>query len=397
MAVNLTRESKLYIGLMSGTSIDGVDVALVDFKDNRCELIDTYLHPISNDVRAKLIDLATPKVSSSSTTVVNRIEQLAELDVIMGNVFADSVNTALGSFNKKAEQIIAIGSHGQTIRHRAEYLHPFSLQIGDPSIIAEKTQIKTIADFRRMDIAAGGQGAPLAPAFHQAVLRSEQQNRIILNLGGIANITILAQDPKIEVTGFDTGPANALLDAWFTLHHPKAVHRFDKNSEFANQGVVQSELLTRFLGDDYFTLAPPKSTGKEYFNLDWLQHNLNQCQQQYSAADIQRTLLQLTVNTIADAIKAASVQFSPNSPVLVLCCGGGMHNKLLLTLLQQRLAQANKKVSVGQTNDVGIDGDYLEAMTFAWLAKQRVEMLPGNLPSVTGASRPKILGAEYLW
>lgn len=394
MPLSICQDSELYVGLMSGTSIDGVDVALVDFKNNQCELLGSYLHPISNEIRQKLIDLATPKSSNKPSN--NRIEQLAKLDVMMGNVFADSVNSALSFFNLPAKQIVAIGSHGQTIRHRAEYQPPFTLQIGDPSIIAEKTKIKTIADFRRMDIAAGGQGAPLAPAFHNSVLRSDKQNRIVLNLGGIANITVLAKDSKIAVTGFDTGPANALLDSWFCQHNPNAIQPYDEDSEFAKQGIIQKELLNSFLKDHYFALAAPKSTGKEYFNLDWLQYHLEQQKRPYSAVDVQRTLLQLTVETVASAILIAQNQFEDSESISVLSCGGGMHNKLLLTLLQQRLEQVTSTIVVSQTNDAGVDGDYLEAMTFAWLAKQRVQKLTGNLPSVTGASRAKILGAEYL-
>ncbi len=394
MTTSTRQDSKLYIGLMSGTSIDGVDVALVDFNNDSCELLGCYLHPISNDIRLELIDLATPRTSSSPSN--NRIEQLAKLDVIMGNIFADSVNSALSSFKLSAKQIVAIGSHGQTIRHRAEYQPPFTLQIGDPSVIAEKTGIKTIADFRRMDIAAGGQGAPLAPAFHNAVLRSNQQSRIILNLGGIANITVLAKAPDVPVTGFDTGPANALLDAWFCLHHPRADQPFDKDSNFASQGNVHQDLLNALLSDSYFGLSFPKSTGKEYFNLDWLQKHIAQFAQPISAADVQRTLLQLTVKTVADAILIVCNTFLKQETVSVLSCGGGMHNKRLLQLLQRALQTTKSRISVGQTNDVEIDGDYLEAMTFAWLAKQRVEQLPGNLPSVTGARQSKILGAEYL-
>jgi anhydro-N-acetylmuramic acid kinase len=396
MSAKKSLESELYIGLMSGTSIDGVDVALVKFEGARCELVNAYLHPISDDIRTKLFDIATPRIAGQMQASENRIELLADLDVVMGHLFADAVNCALKEFNLQPERVKAIGSHGQTIRHRAEYLRPFTLQIGDPSIIAENTQIKTIADFRRMDIAAGGQGAPLAPAFHNAVLRSERQSRIILNLGGIANITVLDKDQNAEVTGFDTGPANALLDAWFCLHHKETKCRFDRNAEFALQGKVQKVLLDLLLSDPYFSLAAPKSSGKEYFNLDWLQQYLTRLEETYSAEDIQSTLLQLTVITITEAIHSASKQLSDYHSLSVLSCGGGMHNHPLLDLLQQQLNQKNSHIKVGKTNDVGIDGDYLEAMTFAWLAKQRVDKRSGNLPSVTGARRAKILGAEYL-
>ncbi len=394
--------SQLYIGLMSGTSVDGVDVALVDFQDYQCQLVASFLHPITEELRQVIYDIATPKTFDQADPPQNRIERLAHLDAILGQLFADSVNSALTHWKLQAKQICAIGSHGQTIRHRGDYSPAYTLQIGDPNIIAERTGIKTIADFRRMDIAAGGQGAPLAPAFHNAVLRSNQQTRVILNLGGLANITLLPSNPNSPVIGFDTGPANGLLDAWYQLHHPNASDSFDRDAAFAQKGQVLPALLECLLSDPYFKLAPPKSSGKEYFNVDWLEKRLTELSTTYASsttfepADVQRTLLQLTVESVADAIKLSCEDLPAYNSILVLCCGGGAHNRLLRTLLSEALNQRQAQYSVDTTDTIGISGDYLEAMTFAWLAKQRVELRPGNLPSVTGAKQAKVLGAEYL-
>ena len=376
---------ELYIGLMSGTSIDGVDVALVRFTDQQCELLHFYNHPIAPALKKELADISSP-LNDLTQNNTNRIELLAKLDNVMGRVFADSVNQLLKINQIDPNKITAIGSHGQTVRHRPNNQQPFTLQIGDPNVIAERTQIQTVADFRRMDIAAGGQGAPLAPAFHNDVLRSSINDRIILNMGGIANITFLARDTNAEVLGFDTGPANTLLDAWFKKHHPNSNDDFDRDSQFAQQGQIHPQLLANLLDDPYFQLDYPKSTGREYFCLDWLATHFFQIKETLKPEDIQRTLLELTVQSICDAIKKLSID-----SYQLFACGGGMHNDYLLSLLSNKL-----NAEILKTNDVGIHGDYLEAMTFAWLAKRRIEKLPGNLPSVTGASRAKVLGAIYL-
>jgi len=376
----------LYIGLMSGTSIDGVDVALVDFSNQSCKLLCSLLYPIDDEIKKKLVSLSVPTSHNSEY----RIELMAKLDIIMGHIFANSVNELLKQNNLAKEQITALGSHGQTIRHRPDYDHPFTLQIGDPNIIVEKTGISVVADFRRADIAAGGQGAPLAPAFHNAVLHSETENRIILNLGGIANITFLPKDKSLPVIGFDTGPANTLLDAWYLKHHQKlgseSETNFDQDSLFAQQGAIHRPLLEQLLKDPYLHIAPPKSTGREYFSLDWLEKHSNSLSKTITKQDIQRTLVEFTATSIANTIKNLSIE-----NINTYACGGGMHNHFLLGLLSEKLL-----TRVQTTNELGIDGDYLEAMTFAWLAKQRIENLPGNLPSVTGASRLKVLGSVYL-
>lgn len=374
-----------YIGLMSGTSIDGVDVALVDFSDNGCHLLASYIHPIATELKQKISDLSSTR-TTKQPDAINRIELMAQVDVEMGHVFADAVNKLLTNNNLESEQICAIGSHGQTIRHRPNNPAPFTLQIGDANIIAEKTCITTIADFRRADIAAGGQGAPLAPAFHIAILGSEKENRIILNLGGIANITYLPKKRNQEVIGFDTGTANTLLDAWFTKSNPSSSKDYDTDSNFAQKGKVNSTLLKNMLGDPYFRLPFPKSTGREYFCLNWLEQKLVKIDEQITAEDVQRTLVDLTTQTIANELTKLNI-----SDAQIYACGGGMHNRFLLEILSKKV---NKQIFT--TNVLGIDGDYLEAMTFAWLAKQRLARKPGNLPSVTGSKKEKKLGAIYL-
>lgn len=376
-----------YIGLMCGTSIDGVDVALVEFKNNSCRLIENYLHPISLDTKNKLRSLCSLSSAENHLEVYqNRIELLGELDTTMGQVFADSVNVFLEKIKFDQQKICAIGSHGQTIRHQPSLQKAFTLQIGDPAIIAYKTGITTVADFRRMDIAAGGQGAPLAPAFHNAVLRSTSENRIILNLGGIANITYLPKDSTQDVMGFDTGTANTLMDVWFLHNHPNAQTDYDRDAQFAQQGKINQTLLKNLCAEEYFELTPPKSTGREYFSIEWLNKKLQELCLQISAQDIQRTLLEFSAVTISDAIKKLNLD-----DFAVYTCGGGTHNKFFIQQIEKHL---NKELKA--TDVLGISGDYLEAMTFAWLAHQRINKLPGNLPSVTGANEYKILGGVYL-
>lgn len=377
--------SDLFVGLMSGTSIDGVDVALVEINQQHCKMIDSLNYDIDHDIKTQLSSLSSPLVQRNSLTQ-NRIEQMATLDTRMGHIFAKAVNALLQKNKLKPSDICAVGSHGQTLRHRPDQAFPFTLQIGDPNVIAETTGITTIADFRRMDIAAGGQGAPLAPAFHHAVLRSKEKDRIILNLGGIANITYLPKDNSKDVIGFDTGPANTLLDHWFKQHHPSSNDDFDRDAKFAQTGIVHQELLKHLLNDEYFTKTYPKSTGREYFSLNWLNQIIEKNGLFISTKNGQATLIELTAITIANAIdKIVTDDYQ------LLACGGGMHNAYLLQKISERL-----NIAVEKTNDFGIDGDYLEAMTFAWLAYRRVNELSGNLPSVTGAKSERILGALYL-
>ena len=376
--------SSLFIGLMSGTSMDAADAALVDFSAGKSTLIATHRTSLTAELRTALLALC---VSGQ-----NEIERMMELDARLGELFAETALALLKKSGVSATTIQAIGSHGQTIRHQPTGPYPFSLQIGNPALIAQRTGITTIADFRRADIAAGGQGAPLVPAFHNAVLRSPEQDRVIVNIGGIANITVLPKDAKQPVTGFDTGPGNVLLDAWAERHLGK---RMDEDGRFAASGKVRENLLGALLNDGYFSLAAPKSTGREHFNMTWLEFVLKQIKYPLSlkgegwgegAADIQATLCELTAASIASAIQ----KYAPATNQ-VLVCGGGARNAHLMQRLRARL----QPCPVESTEKHGISPDWMEAMAFAWLAKQTLEGKPGNLPSVTGARRAVALGAIY--
>jgi anhydro-N-acetylmuramic acid kinase len=375
---------EMYIGLMSGTSIDGIDAALVEFSGNNCQLIAQYLQPLPPQLTAAL-----HRLCQSGT---NEIDLLASIDKQLAVLFAQASLKLLSISGHSAAAITAIGSHGQTIRHHPEL--GFTLQIGDPNILAAITTIDTVADFRRKDMALGGQGAPLVPAFHQAVFQHPQISRAVVNIGGLANVTFL---PSLQlagtVIGYDTGPGNTLLDAWFTLHHVSG-KSYDENGQWARSGTVIEELLTQLLKHDYFQLSPPKSTGRELFNLTWLQRYLsaeNQSSSQlnaqlnYNPADVQRSLVRFTAISIANEIK----QLMPEGEVYI--CGGGAANPLLMQDIASQLSQYH----VNTTAALGIDPDWVEAIAFAWLAKQHVHKQPGNIPAVTGASRPAILGSFY--
>ncbi|MEJ2463813.1 MAG: anhydro-N-acetylmuramic acid kinase [Candidatus Thiodiazotropha sp.] len=362
-----------FIGLISGTSLDGIDAALVDFSNEK-PLLHTALHtPYTSSLLSDLIALCQPGD--------NEIDQMGELDRRVGLAFAAAVQALLDKAGIEAGRITAIGSHGQTVRHRPSASHPFTLQIGDPNTLAEETGITTVGDFRRRDMAAGGEGAPLVPAFHEAMFRTAGSPRVVLNLGGIANITCLPPLNEGEVTGYDTGPANTLLDGWIRRHRELA---YDDRGDWAGSGQLIDPLLQHLLDDPYFTLRPPKSTGTEYFNLAWLDARLPE--EPLPAADIQRTLAELTARSIADAIRREGFEQSE-----VLVCGGGTHNRFLLQRLSCLLPQAR----IDTTASKGLSPDWIEAMAFAWLARQTLSGFSGNLPSVTGARRAVPLGAIY--
>jgi anhydro-N-acetylmuramic acid kinase len=365
--------AELYIGLMSGTSIDGIDAALVDFVPPGPKLLGHYHQPWPPAVRDLLKQLSQPGD--------NEIEQLGVADISVANHFAEAVAGLLRQTGIQARQVRAIGSHGQTIRHRPGAAHPFTLQLGDPNHLAEKTGITVVADFRRRDMAAGGEGAPLAPGFHVACWRSAAEFRVILNLGGIANITLLPADAAAPVIGFDTGPANTLMDGWVDRVQQRP---FDEQGSWAASGRVIDELLDRLLGDAYFKRPPPKSTGPELFNLDWLRRHLPE-PSHHRPEDIQASLCALSSRSIIQAIK----RYAPGCE-RVICCGGGTKNPTLMNQLRQGL-DAPVETSAAH----GIDPDQIEAMAFAWLARQTLQQLPGNLPEVTGARHPVILGGIY--
>ncbi len=381
---------ELYIGLMSGTSLDGIDAALVDFNDNKAYLVETEYLPLPTDLQNNLQRLCKPDALIT-------LKQYGAMDARLGYIFADIVNSLLVKANCANSSIFAIGSHGLTLYHApsiglsamaeapqtimGQYNQfPFSLQLGDPNIIAERTGITTVADFRRRDIAAKGQGAPLVPAFHRAVFHDPEENRCILNIGGIANITVLPKHPSEKVTGFDTGPGNILMDLWIKLHLSQS---YDKNGIWAKTGKINHNLVGLLKQDAYFSLDPPKSTGKELFSLPWVYQYFDAFS--YKAEDIQASLCFLTAITICDAIK----KYSPTTE-RVLICGGGIHNSHLLELIRQHL-----DCPVESTENYGLHPDYVEAAAFAWLARQTLNNLPGNLMEVTGANNAVILGGIY--
>lgn len=362
-----------FIGLMSGTSADAIDAALVDLGGDALDIIDYRQYPMDAGLRRAL-----KGIGPSSP-----VETATELDHRLGRCFGQAASALLDANGLGAEQVRAIGSHGQTIMHLPGATPPRTLQIGDPSLIAGLTGITTIADFRRADMAAGGQGAPLAPAFHAWKFRTDRVNRVVLNIGGIANITILPGNRDAEVRGFDTGPGNTLMDAWIQ----RCLGRdYDDRGDWAASGEVRRDLLDLMLSDPYFAAPPPKSTGNDDFNPAWIARHRDKTGNAARDEDIQATLLELAAVSMAGAISTCA----PGTGE-VLVCGGGIHN----TALMQRLQSLLPSIAVASTGDYGIDPDAVEAVTFAWLARQRLENIPANLPSVTGADKAAVLGAIY--
>lgn len=366
--------AQLYIGLISGTSMDAVDAALVDL-EGFPHLLASRSRPFDPILRKQLIAL-TDRAEVS-------VDELVHLDAALGHEFAAAALALLEEAQIDPREVRAIGSHGQTVRHLPTANPPGSLQVGDANIIAQTTGITTVADFRRRDIAAGGQGAPLVPPFHDAVLRTAGTERAVLNLGGIANITVLPGEPGRPVIGFDSGPGNTLMDRW-ARRHLKAP--LDRDGQWAGSGRVDDKLLEIMLRDSYFERPPPKSTGTEYFNGHWLERALKRRGGRLLRKNVQATLCELTAATIAQAVH----RHAPDAAEL-LVCGGGAHNLGLLFRLQMQL----EEIRVRSTEDVGLPPDWVEAMAFAWLARRTVEGKPGNLPSVTGASQPVVLGGIY--
>lgn len=364
-------DAPLYLGLISGTSADAIDAALVVFDGDAPTTLAAAATPYAPALRAQILDLALGREVAS-------FDRSGELDVAIGHAFADAAESLILASGIARERIRAIGSHGQTMWHRPYAAHPFTIQLGDPNVIAERLRITTVADFRRRDLAAGGQGAPLAPGFHAARLSAPDETRAVLNLGGIANLTLLP--PGEAVRGFDTGPASGLMDAWCREHTGES---FDRDGGLAARGRVDDALLARLLADDYFARPAPKSTGRETFQLQWLRERLRGDE---TVADVQATLLALTAHSIADALRR-------DCPVAtrVIACGGGVHNPRLMAALRDALAPAQLETTAAH----GIDPDYVEAIAFAWLARETLEGRPGNRPEVTGARGPRVLGAIW--
>lgn len=364
-----------FLGLISGTSADGIDAALVRFHGDgpqaRPELVHGQVLAWEPALRAQLVALGQHAQALT-------LDEVGLLDVRIGQAFAEAANTLIDAAGIAREQIMAIGSHGQTLRHRPHGDTPFTLQLGDAHVLAERTGVQVVADFRRRDVAAGGHGAPLVPAFHAAVLHDPGEDRAVLNLGGIANLTLLPAQGAVR--GFDTGPANGLLDAWCLRHCGQP---YDAGGAFAAGGTLDAALLARLLAEPWFAAPPPKSTGRDQFHLDWVEAALTGTE---PPADVQATLLALTARSVAAALHATQ----PHTR-RVIVCGGGVHNPLLLAAL----AEAMPGTVVESSSVHGLDPDFVEAMAFAWLAREHLAGRPGNLPAVTGAAGPRVLGARY--
>ena len=367
-------DQRYYLGTMSGTSMDGLDIVAVDFSSaHHPRLLQTEFIAYPDDLKLALQSL----VSGPQAT----IGELCQLDSRLGQFYATALNRFISDHQLEKQQISAIGSHGQTIRHQPVGEHPYSLQIGDPNIIAATTGLTVVVDFRRRDIALGGEGAPLAPAFHNQVFRSEQCNRAIINIGGIANITGLAADPGQPVSGFDTGPGNCLIDWVCSEYFARA---YDDNGDLASTGNILFEPLQRILTEEqYFQQLPPKSTGTDYFSPAWLRKSgwLD-----FDKQDLLATLTELSAISISQGLNHL-----PYPVDECFVCGGGAHNHHLMHRLQYHLSDR----SLSSTAELGIDPDWVEAMAFAWLARQTLLHQPGNLPSVTNAQKLTILGAVY--
>ena len=372
---------ELFIGLMSGTSLDGVDVALVEFnkadpKKSGHDNADDYPHVLHTHFLAYPAALRADVLALQHPTE-NELETTAQVSNALARLYAEAVNQLLINTKISADNIVAIGNHGQTIRHRPEL--GFTLQIGNPALLAELTGITVVADFRSRDIAAGGQGAPLVPAFHKALFAHPHLNRAIINIGGIANITHLASNDT--VFGFDSGPGNMLLDGWIKQHLNLD---YDANGLWASTGNVIEPLLSEMLTEPYFALAPPKSTGRDLFNTNWLNRYL--FNKNYQPNDVAHTLVALTARTIYQALTDYCSDVDE-----VYVCGGGARNSLLSQHLN--LLLGDKKLAT--TDDLGIGIDWVEAIAFAWLARQCLNQQTANLPEVTGAKGTRILGAIY--
>ena len=365
-----------YIGVMSGTSLDGIDVAITEFSSNGSfQLIAANTYSFPDELHRKIKRLIIEAHSS--------LHELGCIDIALGQLIGNSINHLLIEHNILNSDVMAIGSHGQTIFHYPINDTPFSHQIGNANVIAELTGITTVADFRQRDIAAGGQGAPLVPAFHKALFSSDTEDRVIINIGGISNISYLPASAEQPVLGFDTGPGNTLLDHWVNVQLGRT---FDAYGKWAATGKISEQLLSTLLNETYFTKSIPKSTGRELFNPSWLDSMLSEFSANLAPEDVQATLVELTAQSIAKHIH----KYTPNSKTIFIC-GGGAHNTYLLSRLQEVLEP--KRITT--TEDLGLHPDWVEASAFAWLAYRTINKKPGNLPSVTGAEHAVVLGAIY--
>ncbi len=358
--------NNLYIGVMSGTSLDGIDVALCEIDETQCKLLAFEEFGFDKALKKEILE---------SISGVTSLKEIGTLDVKLGLMYASAIKQFLHNTTTHVTDINAIGLHGQTLWHEPLSAYPFSMQLGSASVVSAKTGITVVNDFRNMDIANGGQGAPFAPAFHQFVFSKLGKNVGVLNLGGIANISVLGS----HLLGYDIGPANMLLDMW--ISKTKTLP-YDKDGAFARSGKMNEELLKKMLEDRYFRLPTPKSTGREYFNETWLA-NLLPIFNTIEDADIQRTLLELTAQTIANEVKKQHIK-------LLILCGGGAKNSFLVERIKEL-----SNIEVKQSDAYGVRSDAMEAMAFAWFAKKRINNEVVNLSSVTGAKKDSLLGGIY--
>lgn len=356
----------LYIGVMSGTSLDGIDIALCEINSTQCTLLHSHEYIFPKELQEEILYLI-----ANPTTLA----QVGSLDVKLGNLFAASINAFVERNEIDTNKITAIGLHGQTLWHAPDTEFPFSMQLGCPNVVRAQTGMSVVADFRSMDIANGGQGAPFAPAFHEFLFSNVKEKAAVINIGGMANISILGE----ELKGWDIGVGNVLLDSWIKecKYFP-----YDHNGEFAQSGEVHEALLENFLSDPYFQLSPPKSTGREYFNWDWLRSHTKHFQN-VPQEDIQRTLLELTAQTITDTLRNTDIS-------LLIICGGGAKNSFLMQRLEELFLG-----KVQKSDAFNVSSDYMEAMAFAWLAYKRIHKEEVHLSSVTGAKKNSILGGIY--
>ena len=362
----------LFVGVMTGTSVDGLDLALLDLP-NDLKPKAARTTPFPPSIRERVVALTSPGN--------DEIVRMGEAHIQLGNFIAATCLDFITELGIGANEIRAIGSHGQTIRHHPNADFPFSVQIGNGHVIAEKTGIDVVADFRGRDIAAGGQGAPLVPTYHNALFGDDEISRVIVNIGGISNVTILNHEDH-AFTGFDTGPGNALLDAWMQECRDKP---YDAQGAWASSGKIHEALLKQLLSDPYYHELPPKSTGKEHFNLSYVQRHIADLQN-VAHEDVQATLNELTAQTITTAIDRHAAKRTD-----IVVCGGGRLNDFLM----YRLKTLNPRRAIHPSESLGIDGDAIEAAAFAYLAWQFTERLPGNQPNVTGADGLRVLGCLY--
>jgi anhydro-N-acetylmuramic acid kinase len=363
---------KRYLGLISGTSLDGVDAVIAEFRARRCRVIAARTTAYPPPLRERLQALITAPTAA--------LRELGAVDVALGRFFGECALGIVGEAGLAARDIAAIGHHGQTVYHEPHGAEPFSMQLGDPHSVAALTAITTVADFRRRDMAHGGQGAPLVPAFHDWLWRAPQETRVVLNIGGIANVTVIR--PGQPIVGFDTGPGNTLLDAWTRRCRARP---YDDGGRWAATGSVDADLLRHLLREPYFALRPPKSTGRELFNLPWLERHLGGAGDPRAPEDVQATLAELTAATITAALAEQGLR-----DYRLIACGGGAYNADLMARLSRHSGR-----SVESTADYGIAPDWVEGAAFAWLARARLRGVAGNVPSVTGARQAVVLGSVY--